>query len=254
MSTAKLDNDLSFNPREAKRFLDALCCSDCRNEVFTFQTFREGKNDRALAKTWSDAFSRETAAVLERMNKAGAGIFVTVNKTDGRGRRKQNITAVRAPFVDLDGSPIDHVNEWCLKPHIVVESSPGKYHAYWRADESIKLGDFTQLQLRLAVRFKGDPSVHDLPRVMRLPGAWHRKGEPFMTRIVSIDDSAPEYSITDFERALIDVKVPEHVFGKPRGERKLKERCRSAREWLNQEAHRRLGAAILPLRLCRLAR
>ncbi len=62
------------------------------------------------------------------------------------------------------------------------------------------------------------------------------KGEPFQTRIVSIDESAPAYSVSDFELALIDVKVPEHMFATPKGERKLKERCRGAREWLNQEA------------------
>ncbi len=118
--------NLEFDALEAKRFLDALCCSDCRNEVFTFQTFSDGKNDRALAKTWSDIFSGETAADMERLNKAGAGIFVTVNKTDGNGRKNKNVTAVRAPFVDLDGSPIDPVKEGCLKPYIIVESSPGQ--------------------------------------------------------------------------------------------------------------------------------
>jgi putative DNA primase/helicase len=242
MSTTQLDNDLSFDPREAKRFLDVLCRGDCRKEVFTFQTFSDGKNDRALAKTWSDTFSAETAADMERLNKTGASIFVTVNKTDGKGRKNKNVTAVRAPFVDLDGSPIELVQGWCLKPYIIVESSPNKYHAYWRHDGSVKLEDFKQLQLKLAVKFNGDTSVHDLPRVMRLPGAWHQKNKdaPFQTRIVSIDDNAPAYSISDLEVALIDVRVPEHMFAKPKGERKPKERCRDAREWLNQEALHRI--------------
>jgi hypothetical protein len=130
MSTTQLDNDLNFDPHEAKRFLDVLCRGDCRKEVFTFQTFSDGKNDRSLAKTWSDTFSRETAAEMERLNKAGAGIFVTVNKTDGKGRKNKNVTAVRGPFVDLDGSPIDPAKEWCLKPYIILESSPNRYHAY----------------------------------------------------------------------------------------------------------------------------
>src|SRR5262245_23110316 len=45
---------------------------------------------------------------------------------------------------------------------------------------------------------------------------------------------------SDFELALKDVKVPEHMFAKPKGERKPKERCRDAREWLNQEALHRI--------------
>jgi hypothetical protein len=62
---------------------------------------------------------------------------------------------------------------------------------------------------------------------MRLPGAWHKKNKdaPFQTRIISIDDSASAYSVSDFELALEDVKVPEHMFVKPKGERKSKERC-----------------------------
>jgi hypothetical protein len=242
MSITKLDDDLSFDRRETKRFLDALCGGDCGDKVFTFQTFSDEKNDGALAKTWSDTFSRETAADMERLNRAGAGIFVTVNETDGKGRKNKNVTAVRAPFVDLDGSPIEPVQGWCLKPYIIVESSSNKYHAYWRHDGSVKLEHFKQLQLKLALKFNGDTSVHDLPRVMRLPGAWHQKNKeaPFQTRIVSIDDNAPAYSISDLEVALIDVKVPEHMFAKPKGERKQKERCRDAREWLNQEALHRI--------------
>src|SRR4051812_31538625 len=137
MSTTRRFTDLSFDPREAKKLLDALCDGDCGNKIFTFEAFSDGEKDRALARTWSDTFSRETATDMERLNKAGAGIFVTVNKTDGKGRKNKNVTAVRALFVDLDGSPIDPVRAWRLKPHIIVESSPDKYHAYWRHDGSI---------------------------------------------------------------------------------------------------------------------
>jgi len=236
MSTSAAE--LKFDRSEAKKFLDALCAGDCRENVFTFQTFSDGKSDRTLARTWSDTLSRQTVADMEHLNKAGAGIFVTVNKTDKKGRKNKNVTAVRALFVDLDGSPLEPVQGWGLEPYILVESSPGRYHAYWRHDGSIKLEDFKRLQLKLAVKFNGDTSVHDLPRVMRLPGSWHRKNgdAPFQTRIVSINESAPAYSLNDLENALIEVKVPQHMFAKPKGERKSKQQCRSAREWLNQEA------------------
>src|SRR5208337_3895469 len=45
-------------------------------------------------------------AELARLSARGAGVFVTVNRTDLKGRRKENIVAVRALFVDLDGAPI----------------------------------------------------------------------------------------------------------------------------------------------------
>jgi len=42
--------ELKFDPRETKLFLDALRGGDCRKKVFAFQTFRDGKKDRTLAK------------------------------------------------------------------------------------------------------------------------------------------------------------------------------------------------------------
>jgi hypothetical protein len=38
----------------------------------------------------------------------------------------------------------------------------------------------------LAKQFNSDLSVKDLARVMRLPGFWHQKGDPFQTRIVTL--------------------------------------------------------------------
>jgi hypothetical protein len=72
-----------------------------------------------------------------------------------------------------------------LPPSIVVESSPGKRHFYWRID-NCPLEAFAGAQKALAAALGTDPAVCDLPRVMRLPGFWHRKGKPFMTRLVSV--------------------------------------------------------------------
>jgi len=49
----------------------------------------------------------------------------------------------------------------------------------------------------LAERFAGDPLVSDLPRVMRLPGFYHQKNEPFLTHIVHINEQE-RFNRTDF--------------------------------------------------------
>ena len=51
----------------------------------------------------------------------GAGVFITVNETDGKGRKKENITRIRAVFQE-DDDGFD--GEFPLKPSIVVETSP----------------------------------------------------------------------------------------------------------------------------------
>jgi len=154
---------------------------------FTFQIFDDSpKKNSAFAKIFHGTLEQWGRA-LERANEAGCGIFVTINETDLKGRRSENVKRVRALFLDLDGSPLDSVLEW-HKPDLVIESSPGKYHCYFFADETIAndLDGFRERQLKLAKRFDGDPKCADLPRVLRLAGFYHKKkkAEPFRSRII----------------------------------------------------------------------
>jgi len=119
---------------------------------------------------------------LEYLNDQKTGIFLTINETNGKGRTIKDVVRVRAVFADFDGQPIDDV--WIDTPSMVIESSKGKYHAYWLTDDT-PLESFTTIQEAIAAKYNSDPKVKDLPRVMRVPGFMHMKGEPFMTRIIS---------------------------------------------------------------------
>lgn len=164
-------------PAEAARFLYAI---DPTATAWTFQTFDDSPEKRgALARTLHGTLA-EHAAELARLNAAGAGVFITPNETNGTGRKAENITRVRAVFADFDNPPpgiLERLRAGPLPPSILVESSAGKWHAYWLAD-GVTLGEFKPLQQALARHWGSDPAVCDLPRVMRLPGFTHRKGEP----------------------------------------------------------------------------
>ena len=198
--------DQMFTPdlQPAARFL-ALLSDD---EAFTFQTFSDSPDAKARKKAASDKAGYPTDPLartmhgtladlgneLLRRNAAGAGIYVTICKTDGSGwRRGENITTVRAVFADLDGAPIAPVRACGLEAHLIVESSPGKWHAYWWV-HGLALEQFEGVQRAIAARFNGDGAVCDLPRVMRLPGFFHRKEEPFLTRIDTVNATQP-YSV-----------------------------------------------------------
>ena len=116
------------NPAIASQFLTRFD----EDEVFTFQTFDDCKMRKApyLARILHGTFDEHRIELL-RLNQQGAGIFFTVNATDGRGRSGINITKIRAVFVDLDGAPLDPIYNAPLEPHLIVQSSQGKYHAYW---------------------------------------------------------------------------------------------------------------------------
>lgn len=182
-------------PTEAARFLSLMA----EGEAVTFQSFDDRSKRRELARV-QHGYLDDCAAALWRLNEAGAGIFWCVNYTDGKGRRAANVTAVRALFVDLDGAPLGPIKAASLEPHAVVESSPGKWHAYWLVS-GCALEQFTPLQKALAARFGGDPSVCDLPRVMRLPGFRHCKDEPFTTRVESLNNVQP-YAVEKIIAAL----------------------------------------------------
>ena len=128
---------------------------------------------------------------------------MTVNETDGIGRKTENIKRIRAIFGDFD-DPSTKVPEFKIQPSMVVESSPNKYHVYFFSD-NIPLEGFTGLQKALAYNCGSDPKVCDLPRILRVPGFYHRKAESFLTRIISYTGLKYDYG------ALIDVFPPKPV-------------------------------------------
>jgi len=185
---------------QARRYLDALE----RGGTFTFQTFSDrdelkikksdGKVVDPNAKKGHGTLERdEHAGPLRRLNAKGAGVYVMVNAGDGKGRSAANVVRVRAVFVDTDGAVFP--TNLPLRPHIVVQTSPGRWHLYWLVD-GLPLSEFPTLQEALAEHYGTDPSVKDLPRVMRLPGFFHCKGEPVMVQLLEAHDHAP-YSRAD---------------------------------------------------------
>jgi hypothetical protein len=182
------DNAAHVDITEAKRFLERL---DPTTTKFEFRTLDDNRDreSAALTKTFYGTLGLH-AYDLIKLNSAGAGVFITVNATNGKGRAADDIVRVRAGFIDLDGAPLEPVQQYNLEPHIVTESSQGRWHAYWLIN-NLALEDFTAVQLALIERFHSDPKVHDLPRIMRLPGFFHRKAAPFRSRIVSLHDREP---------------------------------------------------------------
>ena len=179
---------------EAEAFLNAL---DGKDAQFTFQTFDDVKDrkEKSLARIFHGTLNQHKQ-VLKALNAQGAGVYVTVNETDLKGRSLANMLKVRALFVDLDGSPLQPILDLSedLQPHIIIESSPNKWHAYWLVN-NCELEKFKPLQQALADKFDGDKAVCDLPRVMRLAGFSHNKAESFITRIHTMQDTLAPYSV-----------------------------------------------------------
>lgn len=166
---------------------------------WTFQTFDDNEKKRKelccvfSTTVFSSVFGYSFALV--KLNNAGAGIFVTVNRTDGKGRKAENIIGLRALFVDADDIPL--AQSWHETPDMVVQRSEKRWHAYWRVRSDTPLTEFKNAQRRLAAHYGTDPKVWDLPRVMRVPGFLHRKGDATELTL--------EIAGTDYVRTLAEV-------------------------------------------------
>ena len=194
----------------AEEFLRWL---DPEAQGFTFQTVGEAPGTKRSPKTLHGALDW-LWPTLRGHSAHGAAVYVTINRTDLKGRKKENVTSVRALFVDLDGAPLTNLTRLGIEPRACVATSPDKFHLYWRV-EGVGLDEFTGLQKRLAALLGGDLAVSDLPRVMRLPGFCHQKRGLFMIEAAYSD--APAYSREQFIAALeaaekergITVEVPQ---------------------------------------------
>lgn len=161
-------------------------------EKFTFQTFDDNKSrrDPSLTKILHGSLDQHFPELC-RLNASGAGVFVTVNETDLKGRSIANIVDVRAVFQEADraGVPIPP-----LEPHIVVATSPGKFHRYWLTHGGKDaLNEFSAVMTTMVELYGSDPNARDLARVLRLPGFWHQKdpSNPYLVNIVEASNAQP---------------------------------------------------------------
>ncbi|MCX6119786.1 MAG: phage/plasmid primase, P4 family [Proteobacteria bacterium] len=186
---------------EANRFLDVISGSR-DGATYTFQTFDDsGGNDKRLSRVLHGTLKQHHLE-LSKLNSEGAGVFVVINQSNQCGRKKSDILAVRAQFVDKDDGPIDQSLLNILQPSIVVETKRGS-HAYFVISDGIQsLDKFSDTQSLLAKFFSSDEKVKDLPRVMRLPGFYHRKNrnEPFLVKITQVSNL--QYEQEDIRRIL----------------------------------------------------
>lgn len=178
----------------------------------TFQTFDDAKDrrDPQLARILHGHLS-DLADQLAGLNARRAGVYVMVNEGDGNGRGAENVTGLRALFVDDDAGKLDP-STLPLAPSLVVRSKAG-VHAYWLLAPGEDLAAFKPAQGALARRLGTDPRMDDLPRVLRVPGFLHHKAEPFPVRLVSV--SSRRYTIREVLDGL-GAKVEEPAPSAPR--------------------------------------
>jgi len=148
--------------------------------------------------------SPEWHRMIAEAQEGEAGVFFSVNRTDGQGARSENIIHVRTYYVDIDGlkdkgPTLEALITARLKPSAIVETKNG-VHAYWYAGGQVPVDyeEYRRVQVGLIRAFGGDIHAQDIARVLRLPGTLHLKdpGDPFLVRIVHqlSEEQTPYYT------------------------------------------------------------
>lgn len=170
---------------EAQRFLTLL---DESVSLHTFQTFdddRDRKNPAYVKLEHGDLESK--FPMLEELNGKGAGTYISVQEMDGTGRKISCLKTIRAVFQEDDGDG----KKLPLEPHIVVNTSPGKYHNYLLVD-GLSADDFNAVMEAMVSSYGSDRNAMDLARVLRLPGFDnHKYGDPYPVRIIHESGKQP---------------------------------------------------------------
>lgn len=160
-----------------------------------YQTYPSKNREKktAASESFKSNVNNELRLRLKTENKKKLNVSVAINRVVGNKRTSARVRSINALFIDSDDGKqsLESLLSLRVVPHVIVETSPNRFHAYWLVKDC-KTEQFKALQIALANHFKTDLNICDLARVMRLPGTinWNHE-KPFLAHIVHESDSSP---------------------------------------------------------------
>lgn len=193
-----------IKPEITEQFFETILGEDWRNEVLILQCYDDNKDrllsDSAAAKGANKIYRSPRSATLigkweqvrrqaETLANDGCCIAWAVQRFEGKRRDDpaffREIRVLAPDFDEVKALP-----EFPLIPHAVVESSPGKFHVYWRV-ESLVREAFSRLMIVLIEKYGADANAKDVCRVLRLPGFPNQKIDSRKGFIASVNGTSP---------------------------------------------------------------
>jgi AAA domain/RepB DNA-primase from phage plasmid len=168
-----------------ERGLLAICHGDGQDFKTAFFNYPDSAQQAA-------EFSQEKA-------QAGRNVWFCCHLLTTSRRIKENATAVRTLWGDLDGAEVPNGGLW---PTAVVQSSPGRFHCYWRLTDPIPPEVAELLNKRVARVIGADSSGFDLTQLLRVPGTANFKYEQHPIVGIRHLDESRAYSAGELDRTL----------------------------------------------------
>lgn len=212
-----------INTAITETFLEAVLGDHWETEPLIIQTYddnadrvsQDKKNANAAGKKYRSARTATLCGTWAEIQKRavllaeeGCCIAWTVQKFENKRRdTPEFFRGIRFLPLDFDdeNKPLP---DFPLTPHAIAESSPGKFHVYFKA--TIPRGAFRDIMECLIETYGADPNAKDVCRVLRLPGFPNQKinsskgisngDKPHIVSLVSYHDDPP-YSEAEIMKA-----------------------------------------------------
>lgn len=156
-------------------------------------------------KTWTEKFYEWPAKAedfLEFVDKKKmfGDVYFCPTILSFPDRNKENIPTSSCLWADLDTCEPELLR---VEPSIVIQSSPGRYQAYWLLDAPVPATDAEYANKRIAYYHANDgcdTSGWDLTQVLRFPTSTNHKYLPEMFEVkVIFVDGYKTYKLSDFQ-------------------------------------------------------
>ncbi|KKN44605.1 hypothetical protein LCGC14_0691430 [marine sediment metagenome] len=205
---------MNITPDEIEKNVTEYCqCVYEPDDIVEVRTLPSGKSN------WFTAASLISSnGQLSGENNTGQHIYVGANprKQQG-GTAAKHVKLARCLFADFDNVTVEDIKKLLSsadfpEPTITIFSGHG-VHCYWRLTKPISdLSQWTLYQKRLIQTLNSDKSIHDPPRIMRLPGFMNHKEPSARSYIVSAEPDR-KYLLADIEENL--EVIVEEVISEP---------------------------------------
>lgn len=161
----------------------------------------------------------EYQAWLRHMNATGHEVYIGMAtfRPGSSGRTKQDVAEIKHVFQDFDVNGAGALKSLLErrdipKPNYIIESSPGRFQTIWKV-EGFTREKAEGLMIGMGRELGGDPAVHDVTRVMRLPGFFnHKRDTPHLVTVQKLANQV--WTPVDFPTYSEQLGVTrEHRFG-----------------------------------------
>jgi hypothetical protein len=119
-----------------------------------------------------DDIDAMAAALIARSN--AGDVYNSVYTFDEPVRRAPHMLPSDVLFIEVDSDD----QAWQgVAPTLSVQTSPGRYHHYFRLDRLVERDEMRRLVKAMVSHGEGDKAAADVSRVLRPPGTWsHKRG------------------------------------------------------------------------------